>query len=106
MGSMAGRPSQLGARVLKLVLILFGPLAAVVGLLMLVPAVDDATAKGLLMVALIWLFCSILLTPAILFPDPGSPPPRSDAGDGDGGGGGGGDPPDPSPRPSAPRGGI
>lgn len=103
MSSMARRPSQLGARVLKLVLILFGPMAVVIGLVMLVP-VGDATGKGLLMFSLIWLFCSILLTPAILFPDSGWPP-QPPGGDG-GGGGGGGDPPEPSPRPSAPSGGI
>jgi len=86
-------------------MILFGPLGGVIALVMLVPSVGDDTLKGLLMLSLIWLFCSLLLTPAILFPDSGSPPPRSDGGDG-GGGGGGGDPPERSPKPTVPRGGI
>lgn len=101
---MGGRPSKLGARMLKLALILFGPLVGVIGLAVLGPTLGDSTARGLFMLALIWLFCSLLLTPAILFPDSGSPPGPDGAGGG--GGGGGGDPPEPSPQPSAPRGGL
>ena len=88
---------------LKLALILFGPLVGVIGLAVLVPTLADSTARGLFMLALIWLFCSLLLTPAILFPDSGSPP----GSDGGGGGGGGGDDtPEQSPPPNAPRGGL
>jgi len=108
MDSMAGRPSKLGARVLKLVLILFGPLGVVIGLGSLGLGLDDSTGKGLLLLALIWLFCSLLLAPEFLFPNSGPPAraPESE-GEGDGGGGsGGGNPPQPSPRPGAPRGGI
>jgi hypothetical protein len=100
--SMGGRPSKLEARVLRLALILFGPLLGVIGLAVLVPTLADSTARGLFMFALIWLFCSLLLTPAILFPDSGSPP----GSEGGGGGGGGDDPPEPSLPPNAPRGGL
>jgi hypothetical protein len=87
------------------VLVLFGPAVSVIGLAVAIPPLHGAL-RSLVLCSMIWFMSALLLSPAILFPDWGSPPPPSDGGDGGGGGGGGDDPPQRSPRPSAPRGGI
>jgi hypothetical protein len=99
---MARRRPNLVACILLLALLLLGPLMVVLAVGLLVPSVPASLEKTLLLVAMIWLFCAMLLAPAVLFRDSGS---SSDPGDGDGGGGGGGPPRSPSP-PIRPRGGI
>jgi hypothetical protein len=96
---------RLPARILLLLLVLFGPMASVIGLVAMLPSLQG-TVRLLLLCSMIWLMSALLLSPVILFPDWDFPPPPSDGGDGGGGGGGGDDPPKRSPRPSPPRGGI
>lgn len=91
-------------RVSLLLLVLFGPLLAGVGLISLLPATGEALGKMVLLFSLVWLLSALLLSPALLFP-PREPPPDP-PGDGGGGGGGGDGPPGPTVGPSAPSGGI
>jgi len=82
-----------------LLAVLLGPMATLIVLDVLF-GLSDQVGKGSLLVCMIWVMCSLVLAPAILFPESGpssDPPP---------GGGGGDDPPDPTTGPSGPRGGI
>ena len=101
MSQMPGRESKLAVRLTVLLLVLFGPMIAVIGLFTLVPSIGDAIAKLLGLFSGVWLMSALLLSPAILFPPSGQPPAPPG-----GGGGGGEDPPEPPTEPSAPRGGL
>jgi len=98
---MPGRESKLAVRVSVTLLVLFGPMLAVFGLVVLIPSIDAGIAKLLALFSGVWLMSSLLLSPALLFPPsdhlPGPP---------GGHGGGGDDPPEPPNTPNAPRGGL
>jgi len=101
MSSMPGRESKLAVRVSVTLLVLFGPMLAVFGLVVLIPSIDAGIAKLLALFSGVWLMSSLLLSPALLFP-PSDHLPGPSGGDG----GGGDDPPEPPNTPSAPRGGL
>jgi hypothetical protein len=88
-------------RILRTVLIVFGPLLFTVMLVIMQLPLPEAAAKMILLVAGAWLMSSLILIPALLFNASESSPGPSDAD-----GGGGTDPRQPPSPPSAPRGGI
>jgi hypothetical protein len=98
---MPGRGPSLVVRILRLVLIVFGPLVFSVVVVMLHPPGPEAGAKMLLLVSGAWLFCSLILTPALL-----SSGSESSSGPADTDEGGGTDPRQPPSPPIVPRGGI
>lgn len=97
---MPERQPSLVVRILRTVLILFGPLTLSVAVVMSFPSLPEATAKMTLLLSGAWLFSALILTPALLLSDADSSSGPSDAD------GGGGSEPGPPSRPSAPRGGI
>jgi hypothetical protein len=89
-------------RVGLLLALLLGPMTTViVGVLVGLP---ESIGRLLLLFAMIWVMCALVLTPVILFP-PSGQSPGPPGGDG-GGGGGGDDPPEPPTEPPAPSGGL
>jgi hypothetical protein len=100
---MSGRVRKFAVRVLAVLLVLFGPMLAVIGLVALFPSTGDGIARLLGLFSGVWLMSALLLSPAILFPHHG---PGDLPGPPGGGGGGGDDPPEPPIEPSAPRGGL
>ena len=67
---MPGRESKLAVRVSVTLLVLFGPMLAVFGLVVLIPSIDAGIAKLLALFSGVWLMSSLLLSPALLFPPP------------------------------------
>ena len=90
---MPGRESKLAVRLSVTLLVLFGPMLAVVGLVVLIPSIDAGIAKLLALFSGVWLMSSLLLSPVLLFP-PSDHLPGPPGGDG----GGGDDPPKPPNR--------
>ncbi len=97
---MPGRRPSLVIRILRTVLILFGPLVLSFAVVMSFPSLPEAIGKMMLLVSWAWLYSALILTPELLFSGEDSSSGPSDA---DGGGGTNLGPPSP---PSAPRGGI
>jgi hypothetical protein len=101
---MPRKALRFAGRVTVLLAVVFGPLATLI-LVAVLFGLSDQVAQGWLLLSMIWVMCSLVLTPAILFPESGHPP-GPPGGDGGGDGGGGHDPPEPPTKPSPPRGGL
>ena len=91
---------RFAGRVIVLLTVVLGPLATLIVVAVLF-GLSDQVAQGWLLLSMIWVMCSLVLTPAILFPASGQAP-----GPPDGDGGGGDHPPEPPTEPRAPRGGL
>ena len=96
---VARRPPSLLVRILRTVLIVFGPLLLSIGAVDAIPSLPESLGNGLLRVSGLWLLSVLMITPALLSANSDSEPgpPGSD---------GGGGPVEPPSEPGPPGGGI